>query len=277
MIITFLEHKSLQEKLITFGKKAYPKFGNVVILAGGAGSGKGFQLEKLLGIEGKVFDVDHLKQLAIKSEMFAKRIKDETGQDIKNYDLKNPDNVSKLHDVLSSVYNLPKKNERTMFADILAKPDDRKPNLIFDVTMKDLAKLESISRNVSELGYDKRNIHLVWIVNDFKVAMDQNKKRSRVVSDEILMSTHEGAAITMKKILDSGEQIKKYLDGDIYITFNKVGVDTSIEKSDKGGSYVKDANYVKVKEQGKSIKSTAELDKEVYNKIKDYVPEVQTW
>ena len=81
----------------------------------------------------------------------------------------------------------------------------------------------------------------------------------------------------MKKILDSGEQIKKYLDGDIYITFNKVGVDTSIEKSDKGGSYVKDANYVKVKEQGKSIKSTAELDKEVYNKIKDYVPEVQTW
>ena len=33
MIITFLEHKSLQEKLITFGKKAYPKFGNVVILA----------------------------------------------------------------------------------------------------------------------------------------------------------------------------------------------------------------------------------------------------
>lgn len=37
MIVTFLEHKSLQEKLITFGKKAYPKFGNVVILAGGAG------------------------------------------------------------------------------------------------------------------------------------------------------------------------------------------------------------------------------------------------
>lgn len=277
MIIKFLEHKNLQEKLITFGKKAYPKFGNVVILAGGAGSGKGFQLEKLLGIEGKVFDVDHLKQLAIKSEMFSKRIKDETGQDIKNYDLKNPDSVSKLHDVLSSVYNLPKKNERTMFADILTRPKDRLPNLIFDVTMKDLSKLDSITRNVSELGYDKLNIHLVWIVNDFKVAMEQNKKRSRVVSDEILMSTHEGAALTMKKILDSGEKIKKYLDGDIYITFNKVGVDTSLEKSDKGGSYVKDANYIKVKEQGKSVKSTSELDDEIYNKIKDYVPDVQTW
>jgi len=31
----------LLEKLITFGGKAYPKFGNVVILAGGGGSGKG--------------------------------------------------------------------------------------------------------------------------------------------------------------------------------------------------------------------------------------------
>ena len=32
----------LQEALITFGGKPYPKFGNIVILAGGAGSGKGF-------------------------------------------------------------------------------------------------------------------------------------------------------------------------------------------------------------------------------------------
>lgn len=276
-MISFLEHKELQEKLIVFGKKAYPKFGNVVILAGGAGSGKGFQLEKLLGIEGKVFDVDKLKELAVKSEKFAKQIKDETGQDLKTFDMRDSDKVSKLHDILSSVYNLPKKSQNTMFADILTKPEDRKPNLIFDVTLKDIAKLESISRNVTELGYDKVNIHLVWIVNDFKVAMDQNQKRSRVVSSEILMSTHEGASLTMKKILDSGDQIKKYLDGDIVITFNKVGVDTAIEKSDKGGSYVKDANYIKVKQQGKSIKSSAELDAEVYNKIKAYVPKTNGW
>lgn len=30
----------ISEALITFGKSAYPKFGNIVILAGGAGSGK---------------------------------------------------------------------------------------------------------------------------------------------------------------------------------------------------------------------------------------------
>ena len=36
------QYDVLIEKLITFGGKAYPKFGNVVIMAGGAGSGKGF-------------------------------------------------------------------------------------------------------------------------------------------------------------------------------------------------------------------------------------------
>lgn len=50
----------LNEALITFNKKAYPKFGQVVIMAGGAGSGKGFVKDKLVGVEGMVFDVDEL-------------------------------------------------------------------------------------------------------------------------------------------------------------------------------------------------------------------------
>ena len=36
---SFKDFTSLDEALITFGGKAYPKFGQVVILAGGAGSG----------------------------------------------------------------------------------------------------------------------------------------------------------------------------------------------------------------------------------------------
>ena len=74
-----------------------------------------------------------------------------------------------------------------------------------------------------------------------------------------------------------GDKIKKYLDGDIYITFNKVGVDTNMEKSKFGGSYIKDANYIRVKKQGKAVMSSDQLDKEVYDKIKNYVPEVDNW
>lgn len=271
------EQMIISEKLMTFGGKAYPKFGNVVLVVGGAGSGKGFQLDKLVGIEGKVFDVDALKMLAIKSTVFAARVKEETGYDLKQFDMKVPENVSKIHDILSSVYGTVKKAEQLAFTSVLAASPERKPNLVFDITMKDVAKLESITRNVSELGYIKENIHIVWVVNDVEVAMKQNQERSRTVPEEILMSTHEGAALTMKKVLDMGSKLGKYMNGDIYLSFNKVGVDTELAKSDKGGSYVKDADYVKVKEQGKAQKSSAELDQRIVDKIKEYTPDTNTW
>jgi hypothetical protein len=63
----------LNETLVTFGGKAYPKYGNVVLLGGGAGSGKGFVLSKLLGIEGKVFDVDALKTFILKNPSLLRR------------------------------------------------------------------------------------------------------------------------------------------------------------------------------------------------------------
>lgn len=267
----------LNEKLITFGGRAYPKFGQVVILAGGAGSGKGFQLNSLLGIEGKVFDVDALKTLAIGSKKFAERVKQETGYDLKKFDLRVPENVSKLHEILSTVYNLPNKNESAFFASVLTQPEDRKPNIIFDVTLKGMSKLESITRNVVEVGYSKENIHIVWVVNDVKVALKQNRERSRVVPEEIFMDTHRGAAITMKEILSMGDNLKKYMDGDIWLTFNQVNIDTFQKKSDKGGSYIVGADYIKVKSKGKAQLSPDKLQSGIYDKIKDYVPSVDSW
>lgn len=87
---SFKDFTSLDEALITFGGKAYPKFGQVVILAGGAGSGKGFTLEKLLGIEGITLDVDALKKLVMGSTKLAAEIKAKTGHDVKTMNLKKP-------------------------------------------------------------------------------------------------------------------------------------------------------------------------------------------
>lgn len=266
----------LNEKLMTFGGVAYPRFGHVTILAGGAGSGKGFQLKELLGIEGKTLDVDALKELAIKSTKFAQTVKDETGQDIKDFDMKNPENVSAIHEILSGLYRLPDRQQRALFASILTAEAARKPNLIFDVTLKDLTKLESISRNVQQLGYDKSKINLVWVLNDIQVAIDQNKSRSRVVPDEVLFATHEGVALTMKKIVDMGDNVKKYLDGDIYISFNKVGIDTSTEKSSRGGKWVSDANYIRIKQSGKPIDKT-KITNRILWKIQEYIPNTKTW
>lgn len=278
-MITFKEfmNNQISEKLITFGGRAYPKFGQIVILAGGAGSGKGFVGSKLLGIEGNTMDVDALKALAMGSDKFAKRVKDETGQDIKNFDLRKPENVSKLHELLSDVYGVTKANERRIFAAAIAAPEDRKPNLIFDVTLKDMSKLEAIARNVSELGYEKQNVHIVWVVNDVNMAIEQNRGRSRVVPEEILLATHEGASLTMRKVVEMGNKITKYMDGDIWFSFNKAGVDTKMAKSDAGGSYVTDADYIQIKKKGKSPIKLDQIGQRLLDKIKDYTPTTKTW
>lgn len=267
----------LDEKLMTFGPSAYPKFGHVVIIAGGAGSGKGFQIDKLLGIQGKTFDVDALKKLASKAPNFAARVKQETGVELSGIDLRQPDNVAKIHELLADVYGITKKHQATAFASIVAASPERKPNLIFDVTLKDMAKLASISRNVSQLGYSKQNVHIVWVVNDVEVAMQQNQTRDRVVPKEILMTTHEGAALTMRKILNMGDQLTEYMDGAIYISFNKDGPDTKLATSDRGGSFLEKANYIRVKSPGQPQTSTDKLEASVYQQIQQYVPKTDTW
>lgn len=301
----------LLEKLMTFGGRVYPKFGNIVILAGGAGSGKGFTLANLIGIEGKVFDVDKLKSLAMKSKNISNRIKKEQGIDVSTFDLKNPDNVARLHNILDGEYNIPDRNQRQTFMDVMSRPSERKPNMIFDVTLKSVKKLRDISTAVQDLGYKKENIHIVWVLNELEIALNQNKKRSRVVPEDILIQTHEGVSITMHRFLADADMLRKYMDGDFYISFNKVGVDTGVEKSavsttDKfkgtisskgkitpsskfggeitgGGFYVDKANYIKIKSVGKSPMSLGELgkrivgDKDVLTRIRHYTPDIQSW
>jgi len=275
----FQDAEFLMEKLITFGGKAYPKFGHVVFMAGGAGSGKGFVLKNLVGVEGKVLDVDELKTLASKSPMIQKRVKAELGVDLADLanNLKNPENVGKLHGIMGDYLKLDSRKEKALYTSLLLAPADRKPNIIFDTTLKDLQKLEKLTREVSGLGYAKENIHIVWVVNDIEVAMAQNLKRSRTVPTEILINTHRGAANTIGDIINMGNGLKRYMDGDIVFAFNKVGVDANLDKSGSGGQYVKDANYFYVKRAGKAPTSVDKLDKEIRMKIKSYVPKNVDW
>lgn len=273
------EAETLMEKLITFGGQAYPNYGHIVLMAGGAGSGKGFVLGNLVGLEGKVFDVDELKTLASKTPAIKRRVAQELGVDLEDLasNLKNPENVAKLHDIMGDYLQIDKRKEKAFYRGVLAAPEDRKPNIIFDMTLKSLDKLDKIAKDAAKLGYDKKNIHIVWVINDIEVAQKQNAARSRTVPSEILINTHRGAANTMGDIINMGSRLKKYIDGDIVFAFNKVGVDANLVKSGKGGSYVKDANYFYVKRAGKSPTSVDKLDKTIRAKIKDYVPANVDW
>ena len=275
----------LMEKLITFGGKAYPKFGNVLIMAGGAGSGKGFVQQNLIGLEGRTFDPDALKKLASKSPLINKRVKDEFREDLKDLSskLKDPENVSKLHAIIGDVLKLPNRREAAFFASVMTAAADRKPNIIFDTTLSEAGKLQKLSSQVTELGYDKKNIHIVWVVNDIEVAKKQNLERPRVVPTEILINTHRGASNTMGDILRMGKSLSNYMDGDLVFAFNKVGVDTELVKSKtlnkrgKEAFYVKDANYVYIKRAGKSLPPLDTLNKQMLAKVKEYVPKNIDW
>lgn len=276
------EFLPLSEALITLANQAYPKFNTVVILAGGAGSGKGFVKDKLLGVEGFSFDVDALKIMASKTPAIIAKIKDELGVDVADLGskLKNPENTSKMHTIIGDYLNLDKKRLTSLYTSIMTAAPDRKPNLIFDVTLSSMKKLDSISQQVQLLGYDKKNIHLIWIVNDIEVAVQQNAKRDRVVPQDILVSTHRGASQTMRDVLAMGNDIKRYLDGDIVLAFNKVGVDSEVvvkKTVTEAPMYIKKANYFYIKKSGKPLLSFDDISKEIKQKIASYVPKNLDW
>lgn len=270
----------LNEVLITFGGKSYPQFNNVVFLAGGAGSGKGFIKDKVLGIEGFVYDVDEIKKLAIKAPTLSKRLKDEYGIDVDQSNLlKNPKNVTALHLAIDDIGTV-KGKIATLYKSIVLADNDRKPNIIFDITLKDITKLSNLTSQLEILGYEKKNTHLVWIVNAVSVAIQQNRSRDRVVPEEVLLATHKGASMTMAQIINMGDSVKKYIDGDIYFVFGKKDVDTVFKQPNKKSpiknGYIQKASYIQIKPKGGSI-DKSKITKAFMNKIKGYTPPLDNW
>ena len=201
------------------------------------------------------------------------------GVDLNNVDLKNPKDVGKLHQIVGDILRFPNKAQQAFFTQIITKPALDKPNIIFDVTLKDLRKLDNITRLVQQAGYDKKKIHIVWVVNDIEVAKVQNldPKRGRVVPVEILVNTHRGASQTMLDVVKMGKGLKKYMDGDIVFAFNKINVDSELKTSKKGGAFIKDAEYFYAKRSGQPPISFSDMGDKVLKKIAGYVPNANTW
>src|SRR5690606_17444396 len=114
-------------------------------------------LKNLIDIQAKTLDVDALKEAAAKAPRIVKKVEQETGHDMTKLNLKNPDDVSTMHSIIADVLNLPNKRDQALFTSILAAHPDRKPNLIFDVTLKDMRKLQNISSQVKKIGYKNEN------------------------------------------------------------------------------------------------------------------------
>lgn len=243
----------INEKLITFGKKAYPDYDNVVVMAGGAGSGKSFVAKHVLGIEAKILSTDDILVQFTKFEddhELSQKFKKIYGKSMSQCDLGNPEDCAALHNFVNSEQTA-KKQYSDMFNSIFSSK--YKPNIIFDVTLKKYPKIEDISGLCMIGGYEPKNIHLVWVLNKYDTAKEQNAKRERRLPEDGLLFSHKGCADVMKSILTASKSMGM-IDGDIWIYFGSTNTgDTELIKSDKGGKYIKDFCAVKVKEAGKQL------------------------
>lgn len=167
----------------------------------------------------------------------------------------------------------------------MASETKNKPNVIFDVTLKQVKAIDEDIKPYVELGkYDKKNVHLVWILNSFEIALKQNEQRARTVDAEIMLKTHEGAALTMR------ENSENYRKGDIWIVPNQVKVDSSIIQNTgneiewKGKKYSRNAETKKksmvidkysaicIKKSGQPAMKYEEIEDFLKEKIRAYVP-----
>ena len=258
-----------KEALITFNNKAYPSYNNVVILAGGSGSGKGFIMDKLVGIDGKIYDVDTLKFFALRSQTLKAKY-----PQLADMSISNPEDVTKLHQIIQAE-NIEGKLLQALKNGIIGihSKENYKPNIIFDVTLSEISKLYHIAEYSDELNYPKQNRHLVWVIQDVEIASMLNAKRQRVLLDSLLRIKHANVAHTMDNILKLHADMSNYMDGDFWLVFNKPNVDVKIKENPKTHNFVIDDIFkMKIKSAGQPLNKES-IPKEIIQKIRDYTKE----
>jgi hypothetical protein len=261
----------LEEKLILYGQGK--KYGQIVFLAGGAGSGKGFAISNFMEKEKfKIRDVDEWKKSFIKMADLQDK-----HPEIKGLNLKNPKDVYKIHMFVKKL-GIKDKSLDIMLADANT---DRLPNIMFDITMKDVSDIGDIIPKLERAGYDSKNIHLTWVLTNYSVAIVNNRNRDRVVPEDIMLLSHEGAATNMYNVIRG--KLPRGLNGGVRVVLNNREntipyVDPKTKKKVKtktGNIIVTDFTYLTFKKEGKTIAPESDVKKEVMGWIAANVPKTK--
>jgi hypothetical protein len=297
--------EQLDEKLITFSNRA--AYGQVVFMAGGAGSGKGFAKDNFIDAAGfKVRDVDEMKKAVGRLDQlnkfsidkwykkYGKKLstkppkKNPKGMSPKEHieefvlgkglsisdiskDLKNPTNVASLHYIVDAMG----LKDKWLIAMLSGKENkETLPNLLFDITAKKVSSITDVIEPLISTGYDSKSIHLIWVLTNYQIAVDRNKKRDRVVPDDILLDTHEGAGKTVWSVLT--KILPKGLNGRIDVILNNsentiYHIQPTIRKGEKVG-VVSDFVSLSVKKQGGGITPEKQWKSQLYSWIRKNAP-----
>jgi dephospho-CoA kinase len=273
----YLEEKLL---LINNGKK----YGQIVFLAGGAGSGKGFASTNFMEKEKfKVRDVDEWKTAFMKIGALKNKY-----PEIRGLNLKKPADVVKLHAFIEKLGI----KDNTMNA-LLSGMKNKKvlPNIMFDITGKNINSIAKMMPNLLNAGYNPADIHMVWVLTDYQLAVTNNRTRPRIVQDDILFQTHTGAANTMFDLIKNKGK-KLAINGEIKVILNNLENTIHWKDDDAGvspenrtsGKYIKskdgeklgvikDFTYITIKRRGKPNKTPDQIMQQLYQWIVNNIPE----
>ena len=253
----------LEEKLIVYG--GGKKYGQIVFLAGGAGSGKGFASEKFMQKDlFRVRDVDEWKKAFIKLSADMKRY-----SELKGLNLRNPDDVFKLHMAVKKM-GIKGRSLQLLLRDV--RPD-RLPNIMFDITFKDTDEIDEAMPMLLRAGYQPRDIHITWVLTNYHIAVKQNKERDRVVPDDIMIGTHTGAATSMYNVIKGN--LPRGVDGQVNIVLNNRNNTVMFKSSDfadKKVENVQDFEYFRIKREGQRIDTSEKALEKVMTWVKSNIP-----
>ena len=300
LIMEVINEEQLDEKLITYNNRK--PYGQVVFLAGGAGSGKGFAGSHFLDSAGfKVRDVDEMKlqlkkmnrlgkidvdtiikkygkniapkDMDVINKVFGSETKRGKKVTLGTMNLRNPDHVSALHNLVDAMGI---KDKSLMYLLQGKSNPETLPNILFDITAKKLTSITGVLSQLEKVGYKPQNIHLTWVLTNFVTAMANNRNRSRMVPEDILLKTHEGAANTVWSLVTRA--LPKGMNGRVDVILNNP--QHTVFYTDDDGNKVKGIAKgflsLPVKKAGGSILPEKIWKDKLFNWVKDNAPEAIT-
>jgi len=242
-------------KPIIFGGESYPKFNNAIIMMGGAGTNKRRVVENLMQIEGEVFSYERGLEIALRSEKAKKKLLS-WGFDIDTLDMTKRKNITDVYQKLESMGELKRGFPSDDFSISQLSNIDNKPNIIDIDEVEDGIDFYNLVFRIKNYKYDKKNIHIVWVIEDFEDVKQRNLNSNdgRVISDTDLEVTRQGTGLLMCKFLNESLKLSEYMDGDIWLVLGEQDI-------------------VQVKKAGSPIDND-KFDDRILNIIYERVPDI---
>ena len=226
---SLVESYLVEDRMVKYDGELAPKFGWCVIYVGGPASGKGSATSFKSRLQGRYYNVDNLKEIErmwkikdpetgrpreddfetpsekVPKYKNGKPVLDKDGNQVyydKYRNMGNSDFVSELHFAMKP---LSKKWEKSIIdnpEDKAGRPEDRLPNIIFDITGDELKKIVKYVEPMKKAGY---KIAIIWMLSTIERAFRNNEMRDRTVSvDNVFIPKHEAVIEAQEALFNTG-------------------------------------------------------------------------